>query len=159
MALPAPRVRQIRAPESSSPRALILKVRAFDEWFDRGADLSALHLSGRVVGEQFIVELSHCPALPLLGSVHRDRSGPYALLEVQQHLLGNGLALRVEADAQDRDLDLASISCLELPDDKVAQLELCHAQRWYSVYFNPFGHSDGTGTGGPRNRHSSPPMA
>lgn len=155
----SPRVRQVWAPDSRPPRATVLKVRAFEEWFERGAQLAPIRLSGSFVDDQFVVELSHCTATALQGSLHSDNSGPYALLLPQQHLVGHGLALRVEAEAQDRDLDLASISGLELPDDAAAQVELCHAQRWYSVYFNPFGHCDGTGCGGPRNRHSSPPQA
>lgn len=152
-----PRVRQIWSLESRPPRALVLKVRPFDEWFERDGTQSALGMSGSVVDQRFVVSLSYGATTPLLGTVHVDTSGPYALLEAQQHGIGQGLAVRVEADAQDRDLDLACISCLELPEDEVAQAELCNAARWYSVYFNPFGHSDGIGSGGPRGRYSSPP--
>lgn len=152
-------VRQTWSPETLSPRATILKVRAFDEWFDRGSGLPALQLSGSVLNGEFVVGVSRCNATVLRGGVYQDAMGPYALLESQEHCLGNCLALRVEAEAHDKSLDLASISCFELPSDLLAQAEICHATRWYSVYFNPLGDSDGTGTGGPRGRHSLYPCA
>lgn len=146
---PKASVRQTWSQQLAPARPTILKVRAFDEWFDRGSGTSALQIKGQFKNNLFVVSVSSCRPTQLHGKVLHDAAGAYALLDMQQHSLAHGLALRVEADAQDQWVDIASISCFEIPQDSVAETELCNAARWYSVYFNPLGHSDGVGTGGP----------
>lgn len=128
-----------------------LKVRPFEECFDRGSAMAPLILRGEIAGDVFRVFITGRSPVDLHGSICAAASGAYALLEAQEHELDPHHVLRVEADAHDADGSCAAISYVELASDRAAQRELAYAERWCSVYFNPAGVFDGSSWGGPQS--------
>jgi hypothetical protein len=148
---PRPRIRRVfdARPLAELPRPL--KVRPFVECFDRGSGVSGLLMQGQLNGDCFEVSIGDRERVVLRGSASQDAHGPFALLEAQEHPVGRGHALRVDADAQDADSNHAAISYFELTGDLVARQELAYSERWYSVYFNPLGLVDGSSSCAPRS--------
>lgn len=128
-----------------------LKLRPFTEYFDRGAGMPALMMSGVLEGDVLIVSITARDPVRLRGSVGHDAHGAFIVLIEQEHPVGSEHALRLDADARDADVSHAALSYFELASDRVAREELAYAERWYSVYFNPLGLVDGAGSGGPRS--------
>jgi hypothetical protein len=128
-----------------------LKLRAFTECFDRGAGVAALVMRGEIHDGRLLVSITGREVVALVGEGGGDAHGPFILLDVQEHPLGDEHALRLDADAEDVDASHAALSYFELTRDRVAREELAYAERWYSVFFNPLGLVDGAGSGGPRS--------
>ena len=133
-----------------------LKLRPFTECFDRGAGMPALVLGAELDGDRLLVSIPGRDRVVLTGTADRDGHGAFIVLDVQEHPVGAEHALRLDADAQDADASHAALSYFELTRDRVAREELAYAERWYSVYFNPLGLVDGTGSGGPRSLRPRP---
>lgn len=148
---PRARVRRVYDGEPlvlSPPR---LKLRPFTECFDRGAGLPALVMRADIEGDRLLVSISGRDVVALTGSAARDGHGVFIVLDAQEHPVGDEHALRLDADARDGDEAHAALSYFELTRDRAAREELAYAERWYSVYFNPLGLVDGTGSSGPRS--------
>lgn len=139
------------SPLSEPPGAL--KVRPFEECFDRGSSMPPLIMRGelRATGSGYWVNILGRADIELRGTIGADRHGPFALLEPQEHAIDGHHALRVEAEAHDVEGSLAAISYVELGRDAVARREIDYAERWCSVYFNAAGVVDGSSWGGPRS--------
>jgi hypothetical protein len=132
-----------------------LKVRPFEECFDRGSTMAPLIMRGELRGPAYWVSILGRADIELRGTVGADHHGSYALLEPQEHGIDGHHALRVEAEAHDVQSSLAAISYLELASDALARQEIDYAQRWCSVYFNAAGIVDGSSWGGPRSLRPS----
>lgn len=148
---PRARVRRVRDAEPlvlSPPR---LKLRPFTECFDRGAGLPALVIRADIQSDRLLVSITGRDLVTLTGNPSRDGHGPYIVLDAQEHPIGEDHALRLDADARDGEDSHAALSYFELARDRAAREELDYAERWYSVYFNPLGLVDGTGSSGPRS--------
>ncbi|HTV19477.1 MAG TPA: hypothetical protein VMG12_12415 [Polyangiaceae bacterium] len=128
-----------------------LKLRPFTECFDRGAGVPALVMRAEIEGDRLLVSITGREVVVLAGSADRDGHGVFIVLDAQEHPIGAEHALRLDADARDGDDSHAALSYFELTRDRVAREELAYAERWYSVYFNPLGLVDGTGSSGPRS--------
>jgi hypothetical protein len=128
-----------------------LKLRPFTECFDRGSGVAALVMRAEIHDSRLLVSITGRAALALAGAAGRDVHGPFLLLDVQEHPLGKEHALRLDVEAQDVDASHAALSYFELTRHRAARDELAYAERWYSVFFNPLGLVDGTGSGGPRS--------
>jgi hypothetical protein len=128
-----------------------LKLRPFTEYFDRGAGLPALMMGAALDGDALVVTIGARAPVRLVGNVGHDAHGPFIVLDEQEHAIDGQHALRLDAEARDVDESHAALSYFELTSDRVARQELAYAERWYSVYFNPFGVVDGAGSGGPRS--------
>jgi hypothetical protein len=128
-----------------------LKLRAFTECFDRGVGVAALVMRGEIRDGRLLVSITGREVVALVGEGGDDAHGPFIVLDVQEHPLGDEHALRLDADAQDADASHAALSYFELTRDRVAREEIAYAERWYSVFFNPLGLVDGAGSGGPRS--------
>lgn len=134
-----------------------LKLRPFVECFDRGAGLPALVIRASIQDDRLLVSITGRDEVALTGRADRDGHGAFIVLDAQEHPIGAEHALRLDADAQDGDESHAALSYFELTRDRVAREELAYAERWYSVYFNPLGLVDGTGSSGPRSVLPRPP--
>jgi hypothetical protein len=133
-----------------------LKLRPFTECFDRGTGVAALVMCAKIHDSQLLVSITGRAAIALPGTAGRDAHGPFILLDVQEHPIDSDHALRLDADAEDVDASHAALSYFELTRHRAAREELAYAERWYSVFFNPLGLVDGTGSGGPRSLLPSP---
>jgi hypothetical protein len=128
-----------------------LKLRAFEEIFDRGRGLPALVISGQLEAGGLRVDVGNHQSVLLVGSRGADADGPFALVLPQEHALGATHAVRVEAEARDRDESHAAVSYFELPGDRVAAREVSYAASWFSVFFDPSGRVDGAALSSPRS--------
>jgi hypothetical protein len=133
-----------------------LKLRTFTECFDRGGGVAALVMQGEIRQSELLVSITGRDVIVLVGSAGRDAHGPFIVLDVQEHAIGDEHALRLDAEARDADSSHAALSYFELARDRVAREELAYAERWYSVFFNPLGLVDGAGSGGPRTLRPRP---
>lgn len=154
---PAAKVRRVHDGEPLVLPPVKLKLRPFTECFDRGVGMPALMMCGELEGDRLLVSITGREVVALAGSTARDGHGAFILLDAQELALDSQYALRVEADARDEEDSHAAICYFELVSDRVARQELAYAERWYSVYFNPLGLVDGTGSGGPRSLLPPPP--
>lgn len=148
---PKAKVRRVHDAEPLVLTPPKLKLRPFTECFDRGSGLPALVIRADIQDDQLLVSITGRAPLPLAGTADRDAHGPFIVLDAQEHPIGEDHALRLDADARDGDDSHAALSYFELTRDRVAREELAYAERWYSVYFNPLGLVDGTGSSGPRS--------
>jgi hypothetical protein len=148
---PRARVRRIRDAEPLVLTPPKLKLRPFTECFDRGVGVPALVIRADLQGDQLLVSISGGTVVTLIGTADRDGHGTFIVLDAQEHPIGTEHALRIDADARDGDESHAALSYFELTRDRAAREELAYAERWYSVYFNPLGLVDGTGSSGPRS--------
>ncbi len=133
-----------------------LKVRPFEECFDRGSSMQPLIMRGELRGSVYWVNILGRAEIQLRGTIGTDHHGSFALLDAQEHGIDGRHALRVEAEAHDAQGSLAAISYLELTVDTVARQEIDYAERWCSVYFNAAGIVDGSSWGGPRSLRPRP---
>lgn len=154
---PRPRVRRVHDAEPLVLPPPRLKLRPFTECFDRGAGLPALVMQAEIDGDRLLVSITGREVVAFTGAAGRDGHGVFIVLDAQEHPIGDEHALRLDADAQDGDESHAALSYFELTRDRVAREELAYAERWYSVYFNPLGLVDGTGSSGPRSLSPRPP--
>jgi len=150
---PRARVRRLLDATPLPERQGALKVRPFEECFDRGSAMTPLIMRGELRDTGYCVSITGRAEIALRGTVGADHQGPFALLEAQEHGIDGHHALRVEAEAHDVESSLAAISFLELASDAVARREIEYAERWCSVYFNAAGVVDGSSWGGPRSRY------
>jgi hypothetical protein len=153
---PRARVRRVRDAEPLVLTPPKLKLRPFTECFDRGAGLPALVIRAEIQDQRLLVSITGRDVLILTGSSDRDGHGPFIVLDAQELPIGDDHALRLDAGARDADDSHAALSYFELTSDRAAREELAYAERWYSVYFNPLGLVDGTGSSGPRSRLPRP---
>jgi hypothetical protein len=153
---PRARVRQVRDAEPLVLTPPKLKLRPFTECFDRGAGVAALVIRADIHDDRLLVSITGRDPVALAGTADRDGHGTFIVLEAQEHPMGAEHALRVDADARDGDDSHAALSYFELTRDRAAREELAYAERWYSVYFNPLGLVDGTGSSGPRSVRPRP---
>jgi hypothetical protein len=147
------RVRRVLDVSPLPPARGALKVRPFEECFDRGSAMSPLIMRGELRGSAYWVIIRGRTEIELRGTVGTDHHGCFALVEPQEHGIDGHHALRVEAEAHDVEGSLAAISYLELAGDALARQEIDYAPRWCSVYFNAAGIVDGSSWGGPRSLH------
>jgi hypothetical protein len=148
---PRARVRRVRDAEPLVLTPPKLKLRPFTECFDRGAGLPALIIRADLRDNHLLVSITGRELVTLTGTPSRDGHGPFIVLDAQEHPFGDDHALRLDADARDGEDSHAALSYFELARDRAARAELDYAERWYSVYFNPLGLVDGTGSSGPRS--------
>jgi hypothetical protein len=148
---PRARVRRVHDAEPLVLTPPKLKLRAFTECFDRGAGMPALVIGAVIQDDRLLVSITGRDVVTLTGTVDRDAHGPFIVLDAQEHPIGADHALRIDADARDGDDSHAALSYFELTTDRAAREELAYADRCYSVYFNPLGLVDGTGSSGPRS--------
>jgi hypothetical protein len=148
---PRARVRRVRDAEPLVLTPPKLKLRPFTECFDRGAGLPALVIRADLEDNRLLVSITGRELVTLTGTPNRDGHGPFIVLDAQEHPFGDDHALRLDADARDGEDSHAALSYFELARDRSARAELDYAERWYSVYFNPLGLVDGTGSSGPRS--------
>jgi hypothetical protein len=128
-----------------------LKLRPFTECFDRGVGVPALVMRAEIQDHRLLVSITGREVLALTGTSSHDGHGPFIVLDAQEIPIGDDHALRLDADARDGDESHAALSYFELTRDRAAREELAYSERWYSVYFNPLGQVDGTGSSGPRS--------
>lgn len=153
---PRARVRQVRDAEPLVLTPPKLKLRPFTECFDRGAGVPALVIRADIQDDRLLVSITGRDPVALQGTADRDGHGTFIVLDAQEHPIGAEHALRLDADARDGDDSHAALSYFELTSDRAAREELAYAERWYSVYFNPLGLVDGTGSSGPRSARPRP---
>jgi len=148
---PKARVRRVRDAEPLVLTPPKLKLRPFTECFDRGTGVPGLVIRASIEGDRLLVSITGRDVVALTGTPDRDAHGPFIVLDAQEHPIGDDHALRLDADARDGDESHPALSYFELTRDRAAREELAYAERWYSVYFNPLGIVDGTGSSGPRS--------
>lgn len=148
---PRATVRRVLDARPLATRPSRLKLRPFTECFDRGVGMPGLVMRGELDGDRLMVSVTGREIISLSGEAGRDAHGAFVVLQAQEHAIGHGHALRLDADAEDVDVSHAALSYYELASDLVARRELAYAERWYSVFFNPLGLVDGSGSGGPRS--------
>lgn len=148
---PQAKVRRVRDGEPLVLSPPKLKLRPFTECFDRGSGVPGLVMRADIDGDRLLVSITGRDVVALTGTAARDGHGIFIVLDAQEHPIGTEHALRLDADARDGDESHAALSYFELTRDRVARAELAYAERWYSVYFNPLGLVDGTGSSGPRS--------